>query len=266
MSDTKEAFDQIKRDLRDLKKQKIELESDLVHNRSEIEYLEPVLARIRQEYAESKQKKETTEKDLAESEHEYQDKKQKLEVAEQAIATAQIELADLETELEKSRAGYDQLLLDYEFTKRQEIAENIRGLESRQNEMDRHLKNEADHLDEVRIELSSEAAELDSFRRKVVIEKETLVDSINHFAERNMATEAENERLRRDNEALLEQQTELHSTMLVLRDEISQFQNYEEKAWAVLRSKDEALQQREADLSSRENLRPPKSFLPPIDS
>lgn len=266
MSDIKEAVDQIKRELKQYTNEKTEAEAALIHARAEIEYLEPQLSKLRAEVYDLNQTKNAKAKEAAVEHEKHQKFEQQLNDIEQAIATGQIKLEDIALEQQTARENFDKLLLDYEFTKRQEVAESLRDIEGRRNDLNNELKIKQDQLEQVTMQLSSEITELESFRRKADLDKKTLSEAVNYYADRNVAMEVKNNQLKRDNEVLQDRQTELRSTNADLKQKYDLFQTYEQKAWIALNAKDEALQNREADLASRENLRPPKSFLPPLAS
>lgn len=264
--ETKEAFQQIQRDLKKWGNDKIDLEAAIVKMEAEIEYLSPELTELREKGAKLRSENEKLEHERRVLDSDCNTLRAEVGTLAADAKSRKAELAELETKLAAEKAAIDQRVSDYETAERTRLDRTLSAEEEQLTERRDALATVISEMTDLLASKEEAARELADFTRDASEQRTKISADINRLADRNGQMTQENHRLGIDNEALIEQQADLRSEYIEWEKKVTEFKLYEDKAWAQLNAKDHSLQEREQFVAERENLRPPKSFLPPVDA
>lgn len=167
--------------------------------------------------------------------------------------------------LEALKADLDVKLKNYESEQRKAIEDRLEPLRQEENDLSRattKLKGEVTGLElaqyNAKKQKNEAISELEITKKSIAHEKTQLEEEI-------MPLRSDKQHLLEDLEILVGQRTVLTEANVKLQERNAKFKVYWTRAWKILTSKDQELQQREKSLQEKEQLVPiSHSFLPPM--
>lgn len=264
--ETKEAYKQLERDLLAWARDKIDLEAAVVKMRAEIDTLHPTLTNLREKRA----KAEYANKQLEETALALESRRDKLlDEAQQLLDSKKLHQEKLDALLLKLRSekvSIDADLERYETDQRLAVEDRLGVIRQQATNEEAKLSLISDACVEMDLRRHELEEQNKAFVADATAQRDKLAAQLTTLASDHIHQSAQHHRLAVESADLMSQLQDLRAEHAKLKREIDEFKVYEDKAWAGLRAVDASLQEREQRQAERENLRPPKSFLPPTDA